>query len=268
MSNNKLSLSDYFSSEEVSLAKRIFVPFYDKLFLTEAVNYKDAVLLSIYMACNLKRSSSVEREEAKAIYQIFGRKNADYFKVYLARLVKNEFIIREGDNLSLTSKGYARIKELLGNEFGIKTFLIKGGELYTGKRGVEEQIFKQLSGVIYICDPYCDVTTLDFFTEINNNVTIQVLTKSVKDVEKFKRRTRDLMEERKNLKLEIRQHVKEVLHDRFIVIKDKEIAYSVGTSLNGIGKKDTVITELPKDIFDALVELFEHRWKEANQIFP
>ncbi|GBC70158.1 hypothetical protein HRbin01_01866 [archaeon HR01] len=109
---------------------------------------------------------------------------------------------------------------------------------------------------------------MDFFTEINNNVTIQVLTKSVKDVEKFKRRTRDLMEERKNLKLEIRQHVKEVLHDRFIVIKDKEIAYSVGTSLNGIGKKDTVITELPKDIFDALVELFEHRWKEANQIFP
>jgi len=256
-------LSQYFSENELTFAKRLFNPFYNKIYLIEDVDYKDSVLLAVYMACNQKRSSTVSYEDAKEVYLKFGRRK-DYFKSYLPRVVKEELIEREGDALTLTSKGIMRVKEVLGSEFGVKTFLIKAGETFSGRRKVEEIIFENLSGTVYICDPYIDERTLDFLSKIPGEAHIFLLTKLVSNPRKFKRCLDDFVQEYRNIDLEIRIHKGNVLHDRFIVVKEGKLAYSMGTSLNGIGKKDCLITELPKEIIEALTELFEHRWSEAQ----
>ena len=256
-------LSQYFSENELTFARRLFNPFYNKIYLIEDVDYKDSVLLAVYMACNRKRSSTVSYEDAKEVYLKFGRRK-DYFKSYLPRVIKEELIEREGDALTLTSKGIMRVKEVLGSEFGVKTFLIKAGETFSGRRKVEEIIFENLSGTVYICDPYIDDRTLDFLSKILGEACIFLLTSLVSDPRKFKRCLDDFIREYHNINLEIRIHKGNVLHDRFIVVKERKIAYSMGTSLNGIGKKDCLIIELPKEIIEALTELFEHRWNEAQ----
>ena len=256
-------LSQYFSENELTFARRLFNPFYDKIYLTEDVDYKDSVLLAVYMACNRKQSSAVGYEDAKEIYLKFGRRK-DYFKIYIPRVIKEEFIEREGDALTLTSKGIMRIKEVLGSEFGVKTFLIKAGETFSGRKKVEEIIFENLSGTVYICDPYIDERTLDFLSKIPSETHIFLLTKLISDPKKFKRYLDDFIREYHDINLEIRIHKGNVLHDRFIVVKGRKLAYSMGISLNGIGKKDCLITELPKEVIEALTELFERRWSEAQ----
>ncbi len=256
-------LYEYFTENELALAKRLFNPFYDKIYLIEDVSNEDAVLLSVYMACNKKESSSIEYDDAKEVYLKFGRRK-DYFKRYLSIIVEKRLVEREKNILRLTAAGIMRVKELLGSEFGIKTFLIKAGETFSGRRKVEEIIFENLSGIVYICDPYIDERTLDFLSKIPCEAHIFLLTKLVSNPKKFKRCLDDFIREYRNINLEIRIHRGNVLHDRFIVVKGRKLAYSMGISLNGIGKKDCLITELPKEIIEALTELFERRWSEAQ----
>lgn len=263
MSKENDILSQYFSEDELMFAKRLFNPFYNKIYLIGQVGHEDAVLLSVYMACNRKQSSTVDYEEAREVYMKFGRRK-DYFKVYLSRAVKDEFVERENDTLTLTSKGIMRVKEVLGSEFGVRTFLIRAGETFSGRRKVEEIIFANLSGTVYVCDPYIDERTLDFLSRIQNKAHVLLLTKTISDPNKLKRYLDDFFREYDNIDLDIRLHKDPVLHDRFIVVKDISVAYSVGTSLNGIGKKDCLIIELPKEIVEALTELFEYRWREAK----
>ena len=258
-------LSEYFPKEEIGLARRLFNPFYGTLFLDKQIDNADAVLLSIYMACNYKKNSIIDRDDAREVYLKFGRRK-DYFGIYLRRIISNGLVEHQDNSLTLTIDGIERIKEILGSEFGIKTYLIKSGETFSGRRKVEELIIKQLSGEIYICDPYCDVETLDFLSRISDEAHILLLTQHIKKSERFKRYLKAFMKEYTNITIEVRIHKCNVLHDRFIVIKNKCVAYSVGTSLNGIGKKDCLFIELPKEIFGALAELFKQRWKEAEPL--
>jgi hypothetical protein len=254
MSREENLLSNYFPKEEIGLAHRLFNPFYEKLYLSKEINNEDAVLLAIYMACNSKRSSTIEYENAKNIFLKFGRKK-DYFRIYLYNLKEKEFIECEDKNLTLTNKGIERIKTILGNEFGIKTYLIKGGEVFTGKRKVEELIFKKVRGEVYICDPYCDINTLDVLSSITERASILFLTKQINEVKKFMRYLNEFKKQFTHIKIEIRIHKDNTLHDRFIIVKSSNIAYSIGTSLNGLGKKDCLIIELPKEVIHALIYL-------------
>lgn len=258
-------LSEYFPKEEIWLARRLFNPFYDKLFLDKQVDYADAVLLSIYMTCNRNKRSTVGYDDAKEIYLKLGRRK-DYFRIYLRKIITNGFVEYQGNSLTVTIHGIEKIKEILGSEFGIKTYLIKSGETFSGRRKVEELIINQFSGEVYVCDPYCDVKTLDFFSRISDEACILLLTQHIKKSERFKRYLKDFMKEYTNITIKVRIHKCNALHDRFIVIKNKHLAYSVGTSLNGIGKKDCLFTELPKEIFEALAELFKQRWNEAEPL--
>ncbi|MEM2174662.1 MAG: hypothetical protein QXI58_03445 [Candidatus Micrarchaeia archaeon] len=220
------------------------------------------------MACNFKQRSTIEYDNAKDIFLKFGRRK-DYFKIYLNnRLKKGEFIEYDYINkrLSLTNKGIEKIKTILGSEFGLKTYIIKGGEVFTGKRMVEELIFKKMHGEVYICDPYCDVYTLDILSSITEEVSILFLTKQIGEFKKFMHYLNEFKKQFKHIKIEVRTHKDSILHDRFIIVKDSNIVYSIGTSLNGIGKKDCLIIELPKEVTYALIDLFEHRWKEAKEI--
>lgn len=259
-------LSKFFTQDELGLARRLFNPFYDKLYLSDKVSYIDAVLLSIYMACNLTGSSTIKYNDAKEIYLKFGRKE-NYFKIYLHRAVYSEFVERKGNDLTLTSKGIARVKEILGSEFGIRTYLIKSGEMFSGRIKVEDLIFKHLSGIVYICDPYCDIDTLHFLSRISEEAHLLLLTGQIKDLKgKFISYLNAFMKEYPHIKIEIKIHKEKKLHDRFIIFKNNKIAYSLGTSLNGIGKRDCLIIKLPEEIYEALVELFERRWNEAYSL--
>jgi len=104
---------------------------------------------------------------------------------------------------------------------------------------------------------------------MSSQAKVFLLTKNItENSERFKAYLRDFIHEYSFIKLEVRIHKGNVLHDRFIVVKEKNIAYSLGTSLNGIGKKDCLMIQLPENVFYALAELFERRWEEAELFNP
>lgn len=260
-------LEEYFPKEEINKARRIFYVFHDRLLLDSEISDTDTLLLCIYMLSNKNKTSKVKYQDAKSLFAALGR-NEDNFRKFVHYLRKKGMIDRLEENgdvyLSLRFNGLKRVKMLLGEEVGIRTWFIQAGKVYSGKRFFEEEVISKLNGEVKICDPYCGVGTLDILVDISKDVKIYLLTRSVEDREKFKRYLAYLAKEKPNVKIEVRILSKPKLHDRYILCKDK--CWSVGHSLKDLGKKDTIISQLSEGVINALHLAFDVRWKEATPI--
>lgn len=257
-------LEEYFPKEEVNKARRIFYVFHGRLLLDSEISDTDTLLLCIYMLSNKNKTSKVKYQDAKSLFAALGR-NEDNFRKFVHYLRKKGMIDRLEENsdvyLSLKFDGLKRVKMLLGEEVGIRTWFIQAGKVYSGKRFFEEEVISKLDGEVKICDPYCGVGTLDILAGITEGVKIYLLTQVIEDKEKFKRYLTHLTKEKPNIKIEVRIHSKSKLHDRYILCKDQ--CWSVGHSLKDLGKKDTIITQLGEEVINALHLAFNVRWKEA-----
>jgi hypothetical protein len=66
-------------------------------------------------------------------------------------------------------------------------------------------------------------------------------------------------------RVEVRTSTK--LHDRILLAKDRSV-FTLGTSLNGVGSKTTVLTPMPSEAGAVVRELYEKLWTEADLVGP
>lgn len=262
-------LSNYFEDEyEVNAFKRFAEIFYDTIYIDEKkLAIKERFIFAIYMLCHKNKKSIIDKRDVHELFRLLGNiskeNSSSYFNRYLKLNKKEGYIIEEKDGLSLSVKGFQKIKEILSDESPVKTFVIKKGEYYTGKRLAQELIFNKLNGTIRICDPYIAIRTFDLFTEIKQAVEIRILTSTIESENTLKNYLNDFQKQY-NHKIIIKKVQNKEIHDRYLIFNNTAISF--GTSLKDIGNKDTIISYLPEDIIEALVELFEIRWNDARPI--
>lgn len=124
-----------------------------------------------------------------------------------------------------------------------------------------EEILSGLQGILSVCDPYVDGRTLDFLAICTSATAIRLLTVNISKPNPF---ARDVIAFNKEYggKLEVRIAAQKDLHDRYIIHDDGLLL--LGTSLNGLGKKQSFIVALGPDLRADVSAAFESRWQTAT----
>ena len=144
---------------------------------------------------------------------------------------------------------------------GNSPMLINPTNAFSGRRKVQA-FFAALTGSVRICDPYVDPSTLDYVARIAAGTPIQVLTVQINNEAAFRR---DLAAFRsQHGPIDVRRTTVRTLHDRYVI--DDKMLFSLGTSLNGLGKKQSIIVELGSDFRNILISAFDAEWVRANPI--
>ncbi|OGD69018.1 hypothetical protein A3I18_00190 [Candidatus Campbellbacteria bacterium RIFCSPLOWO2_02_FULL_35_11] len=154
---------------------------------------------------------------------------------------------------------------LLNSTKSKEVYFFESGNEFKTKRIELKSLFIKEPSEIYLCDPYIDVSTLDVVHEIfPKSSSIKILTQKITSKLKgnFERQVEALI--RDGYDIEVRKYDKNEIHDRYI-ITDKEMFLS-GNSLNFLGKKDSFIIRLGADMRTTVLEVFNRRWKVANEI--
>ena len=126
-----------------------------------------------------------------------------------------------------------------------------------------EAVLGTLSGTVKVCDPYVDGRTLDLLGECTSANTIQLLTMNVNNPSKLKRDIRAFVQEHRT-SLEVRVVGQRVLHDRYVIDDTGMLLF--GTSLNGLGFKQSFVVALGEDIRDSVLITFDSYWKTATTL--
>jgi len=154
-------------------------------------------------------------------------------------------------------------------EGSIELFYFEPNKRFTSKRFLAKNVLDKLKGDLRIVDPYCGERTLDVLKDVKNR-TVKFLTKlgSLRNEERdrFLRELRDFKSENPNI--EFRNYPHKDIHDRYIV--SSEFLVVLGHSIKDLGGKESFAITLRKDanknIVEALVENFDRRWKQSNQL--
>jgi hypothetical protein len=136
-------------------------------------------------------------------------------------------------------------------------------ELETGLTKIRqvEEIFSSLRGTIRVCDPYVDNRALDFLAQAKLADAIRLLTVTVVHDSAFRRDFGAFKGEHGD-RLEVRISPKRDLHDRYVV--HNEGVLLIGTSLNGLGRKQSSVVPMGKDFSDIMLPAFDRYWNAAE----
>ena len=142
-----------------------------------------------------------------------------------------------------------------------KEIIIPPDKPFTGQRILTE-IIEKAQGYLWVMDSYVDRKTLDLLHDAPEGIPIRLLTCNTGGADKEKRFLRAC----KNLKVErsgfeIRKCDSKLIHDRFILTKNK--GWTIGASLKDAGKKLTMITEMSIETSKKMQIHFEEIWKKS-----
>ena len=142
--------------------------------------------------------------------------------------------------------------------------IIEPGKPYTSKSILFESVLSKLRGKIKICDPYCGPRTLDILSKLDKKESILILAQNIEDKPhgNFQRVLSDFKTERVNI--DIKLYDKSELHDRYIISEDE--MWLMGHGLKDLGKKESFVVKLGKDIRDSMEAVFNRRWKDAKPL--
>lgn len=126
-----------------------------------------------------------------------------------------------------------------------------------------ETLLATLTGVVKFCDPYVDGRTIDLLAECTNAQSIELLTMNVKNTTMLKRDMRAFVQQY-GLPLDVRVASGRTLHDRYAIDRDRMLL--VGTSLNGIGFKQSFVVTVGEDIRASVLATFDSYWRAATPI--
>lgn len=140
---------------------------------------------------------------------------------------------------------------------------------YTSKRLLSKNLLQNLKGELRIVDPYASERTLDILSNIKNR-GVKLLTRvenlRERDRERFLRELHDFKSENPNI--EFRNYAGIDIHDRYIISPDFLII--LGHSIKDLGSKESFAikmdNKLNKNIFDAVSDNFNRRWKASDPI--
>lgn len=153
-------------------------------------------------------------------------------------------------------------EELEGSTDG--AMLIDPGSGYTGLRETHA-LLGTVEGEIRVCDPYVEARTLDMLAECSEAESIRLLTHNLKRPDGLKQVLK-AFEREHGFAVEIRKAPTGVLHDRYLIHEGGMLMF--GTSLNGLGLKQSLVVALGPDVRAATLASFEGTWDQAKKFWP
>jgi hypothetical protein len=124
-------------------------------------------------------------------------------------------------------------------------------------------ILGALAGDLRVCDPYVEMRTLDMLAECAKASAIQLLTVNVKQAAGFKQAAKAFVAEH-GIALDVRTLPPGFLHDRFLIHDGGMLLF--GTSLNGLGLKQSFVVALGEDIRASVTATFDAEWHRATHL--
>jgi hypothetical protein len=147
-------------------------------------------------------------------------------------------------------------------------FIPKGGVFQAFSRF--NQVIRNAKKDVMIVDPYANhVILTDFASQIANNITIRILTKSSKNKYLLiKALSRWIIEHGNTKPIQIKIAKREYLHDRFLVV-DRINAWQLGQSFANIAQKThTNFARIDHDAAAKNISELESLWDEASDMEP
>lgn len=130
---------------------------------------------------------------------------------------------------------------------------------FSGLREVHS-LLAALRGEVRVCDPYADTRTLDMLAECQLADSIRLLTRNVNKPNGFEQALNAFGKEH-GVPIEVRKAPAGLLHDRYAIHEDGMLVF--GTSLNGLGLKQSFVVALGEDIRATVLGAFETTWDDA-----
>ena len=118
-------------------------------------------------------------------------------------------------------------------------------------------------GDLRVCDPYVDPQTLDLLADCKAAASIRLLTMKIDKRTAFERDVK-LFNKQHGDVLDVRVVPQRVLHDRYAIHDDGMLHF--GTSLNGLGLKQSFVVSVGEDLRAAALRAFDDVWSEATQL--
>jgi hypothetical protein len=246
-------------SEYLTPLTGFFHEYMNQIYADESLSDVDVLLLSIYLTDREQGKVGARYDKCKEKFRRFGRQ---FFRQTVYQAQKRGLIRKENNNLYLLVKGVKRLNELLGQKHMAPVYVIKAGEIFSGVKFFEEFLAKELNGdEILICDPYISSHTLYPFTILKGKIKkIKILTTHILDFEKFWE-YKSRFEQEMQVAIEIKRNIH--IHDRYLICGNR--AWTIGTSVKDLGRKDTLIREV-SEIATSLTDLFNVRWNEGETV--
>lgn len=132
---------------------------------------------------------------------------------------------------------------------------------FSGIRSIEALV-ASLEGDLRICDPYLDKSSLDYFAQPTAATSILLLSQPIQKPNPFRRDLKALRSEYAT-PIQVREHPAGTLHDRYIVHDSGLIL--LGTSLNGLGNKQSMVWESGTNLRSTVKSAFDRFWNNATE---
>jgi hypothetical protein len=162
------------------------------------------------------------------------------------------------DWVKLTERGAAAVEGRTYTDYAEIEAFISKGQVYSAFR-ILQQIFGQARSLVVVIDPYIDEQVLDHIAAIGSEIKVQIITEIVKG--SFDTAYRKLLQQRGNIEARVAAH----FHDRFIIL-DGEACYQLGSSINHLGNKATVIDQKSSTVREKVLSEFARLWPAAKSL--
>ena len=192
----------------------------------------------------------------------------DVYGVHIPRQRVQAILAADRKAVAVSRNGGLRSYQVM--KAGLDDLLSKGPDVLfiepnkalTGLRSVQA-LMGSFTGLLRFCDPYVASASLDLLADATGVQEVRLLTVNVSKPEVF---VRDLAALRKehSATIEVRQAAAGTLHDRYGIDDDRMLHF--GTSLNGLGKKQSFIVELGEDVRSSALSAFDAAWGAAKVV--
>lgn len=192
----------------------------------------------------------------------------DVYVIDLPRQRVEGILSRETGTVAKRKKAKKRAYQLMGtgtkqlDTIGTAVTFIEPTQAFSKLREVQA-ILGTLTGGIRVCDPYVELRTLDMLAHCQKADSIELLTVNVKQPAGFKQAMKAFDTEH-GIGLEVRTLPPGVLHDRFLIHDGGMLTF--GTSLNGLGLKQSFVVALGEDIRASVTATFDTDWQRATPL--
>ena len=203
-------------------------------------------------------------------YKIFDREVQEQFQWWLGR--PSGYVNKKNDcgkfvqlinTLQKVLSSYQ--PEFIQGDQGKTEFYFSKGNAYDAKTRVFDTM-KQSENSLIIIDSYAgqDTEILKYIASLKErkeSLKVQVLTEKVTPI--FEEQYKELMKEKGNIEV---KKIKNVLHDRYLIIDQSEI-WTLGISINRIGEKDFSMTKFTdKESKSQIIKDFNEHWANAKSL--
>lgn len=145
---------------------------------------------------------------------------------------------------------------------GNGVLLVEPEKAFTQVRAIQD-LLEQAGGVVRICDPYFSPRSLDFVVKCTAASEVRILTCQVHNTATFRSDLKAVQSEL-GVPIDVRVAASNVLHDRYVI--DDVGMLILGTSLNGLGNKQSIVVTGGQDLRGMALASFDRVWNSSKPL--